>query len=58
MDGALEGKVLLLEVLSGRILDLELSHGVRESRLNLLLLAALELGGARGSEIISSTREM
>jgi hypothetical protein len=44
-DNALERKLLLLQVLSGSILDLELSHGVRESRLNLLLLTALEADG-------------
>jgi hypothetical protein len=41
-DDALERKLLLLQVISRSILDLELGHGVRESRLNLLLLAALE----------------
>jgi hypothetical protein len=47
-DNALERKLLLLQVLSRSILDLKLSHGVRESRLNLLLLAALEADGCGG----------
>ena len=44
-DNALERELLLLQVISRSILDLELSHGVRESRLDLLLLAALEADG-------------
>lgn len=42
-DNTLERKLLLLEVIAAGILNLELSHGVRERALNLLLLAALEL---------------
>lgn len=47
-DQALEGKLLLLEVLGGGVLDLELGHGVAESRLDLLLVATLELHGHGG----------
>ena len=47
-DGALEGKLLLLEVVAGGVLNLELGHGVAESRLDLLLLAALELHAHAG----------
>lgn len=47
-DDALEGELLLLEVLGGRVLDLELGHGVGESGLDLLLLAALEADGGGG----------
>jgi hypothetical protein len=42
-DQALESQLLLLEVLGGGVLDLELSHGVAEGRLDLLLVATLEL---------------
>lgn len=45
---SLEGKLLLLEVLRGRVLNLELAHGVTESRLNALLVATLELHGHGG----------
>lgn len=41
----LESKLLLLEVLGGGVLNLELGHSVAESRLNTLLVAALELHG-------------
>ncbi len=41
----LEGKLLLLQVVSSRILQLELAHGIAEGLLDLLLLAALELEG-------------
>lgn len=41
----LESKLLLLEVLGGGVLNLELGHGVAESGLNALLVAALELHG-------------
>lgn len=41
----LESKLLLLEVLGGGVLNLELSHSITESRLNALLVAALELHG-------------
>lgn len=47
-DDALEGELLLLEILGGGILDLELSHGVAESGLDLLLLAALQPDGGGG----------
>jgi hypothetical protein len=41
-DNALQGELLLLQVITASILDLELRHGVAESRLDLLLLATLE----------------
>ena len=44
-DNSLEGQFLLLQVLTAGVLDLELSHGIRESALDLLLLATLELHG-------------
>jgi hypothetical protein len=44
-DQPLEGKLLLLEVISRRVLNLELAHGLAERLLNLLLLATLELEG-------------
>lgn len=44
-DQALKGELLLLEVLGGGILDLQLGHGVAQSRLNLLLVATLQLHG-------------
>lgn len=47
-DQALEGKLLLLEVLGGGVLNLELGHSVAEGRLDLLLVAALELQGHGG----------
>ena len=47
-DDALERELLLLEVLGGGVLNLELSHGVGESSLDLLLLAALEADGGGG----------
>ena len=47
-DGALESKLLLLQVISAGILNLELGHGIAESRLDLLLLAALEPHGGSG----------
>ena len=49
-NDTLEGQLLLLEVVGRGVLDLELGHGVAESRLDLLLLVALELerhGGVR-----------
>ncbi len=42
-DKALEGQLLLLEIVGRRVLNLELSHGVAQRLLDLLLLAALEL---------------
>lgn len=47
-DSALERELLLLQVLSRGILNLQLGHGIRESRLNLLLLATLETDGSGG----------
>lgn len=44
----LKSKLLLLEVLGGRVLNLELGHGIAESGLNALLVAALELHGHTG----------
>ena len=44
-DKALEGELLLLEVLSRAVSDLESSHGIAELGLNLLLLASLQLEG-------------
>lgn len=41
----LEGQLLLLEVLSRAIAELESGHGIADGALNLLLLAALELEG-------------
>jgi hypothetical protein len=45
---ALEGKLLLLELLGGRVLNLELAHSVAEGLLNLVLLALLQLEGQSG----------
>jgi hypothetical protein len=42
---ALEGELLLLEVLGGAVVELEGTHGVADGALNLLLLATLELEG-------------
>lgn len=47
-DKALQGELLLLQVLGGGILDLQLSHGIAESRFNLLLVATLQLHGHAG----------
>lgn len=44
-DKALEGELLLLQVLSGAVAKLESGHGVADGGLNLLLLATLELEG-------------
>ena len=44
-DQPLKSKLLLLEVLSRRVLNLELAHGLAERLLDLVLLAALELEG-------------
>jgi len=41
----LDGNLSLLEVLGRGVLNLELSHGITEGLLNLLLLAALQLHG-------------
>lgn len=42
-DQSLERKLLLLQVISAGILDLQLAHGLAEALLNLVLLATLEL---------------
>jgi hypothetical protein len=42
---ALEGELLLLEILGSGVLNLELGHGIAESGLNALLVATLELHG-------------
>lgn len=47
-DKALEGELLLLEVVGGGVLDLELGHGVAESGLDALAVAALHLDGHTG----------
>ena len=47
-DEALKSQFLLLQVFRGRVLDLELAHGVAQSRLDLLLVATLELEGLGG----------
>lgn len=58
-DNALQGKLLLLQVLGGGVLDLELSHGVAERRLDLLLLAALEPdGGGRVRDHLLNTGDV
>lgn len=44
-DDALERKLLFPKVVGAGVFDLELGHGVAERRLDLLLLAALELEG-------------
>lgn len=44
-DKALEGELLLLEVLSRAVAELKSSHGVADGVLDLLLLASLELEG-------------
>jgi hypothetical protein len=44
----LEGKLLLLEVLSGALVDLKSGHGVGDGALDLLLLATLKLEGQSG----------
>jgi hypothetical protein len=47
-DEALEGELLLLEVLSGAVADLQGRHSLRDGCLDLLLLATLELQGQSG----------
>ena len=44
-DDTLESELLLLQILTGGVLNLELRHCVAEGRLNLLLLTTLELHG-------------
>jgi len=46
-DSTLESQLLLLQVISRGVLDLELGHSLAESRLDLLLLSALDLEGHR-----------
>lgn len=41
----LESKLLLLEVLGSRVLNLKLGHGITERGLNLFLVATLQLHG-------------
>lgn len=47
-DETLKSQLLLLQVIGGGVVDLELAHGVTQSRLNLLLVATLELEGHGG----------
>ncbi|CAF3600455.1 unnamed protein product [Fusarium graminearum] len=47
-DKTLEGKLLLLEVLSSALRDLKSSHGVGDGALDLLLLVTLKLKGKSG----------
>lgn len=55
----LKSEVLLLEVLGRGVLNLELGHGIRQSGLNLLLLAALELAGReRVGDHLLDTRDV
>ena len=44
----LKSQLLLLEVLGGGVLNLELGHSVTEGRLDLLLVATLQLHGHSG----------
>jgi len=44
-DQSLERQLLLLQVLSAGVLNLQLAHGLAETLLNLVLLATLELEG-------------
>lgn len=55
-DKSLEGKLLLLEIIRSGILDLKLGHGVAESRLNLLLVATLQLDrhGGVGDDLLNA----
>ena len=55
-DQPLKGKLLLLEVIRRRPLDLELLHGLGERLLDLLLLAALELDreGGVGDDVLNT----
>ena len=48
---SLKRQLLLFQIITTTILDLELAHGIREGRLDFFLGAALELerhGGVRG----------
>lgn len=47
-DETLKGQFLLLQVIRSGVVDLELAHGVAQSRLDLLLVATLELEGHGG----------
>lgn len=42
-DNTLQSQLLLLQVIRGRVLNLELSHGIAESGLDLLLGPTLDL---------------
>jgi hypothetical protein len=55
-DQPLKGKLLLLEVVRRRSLNLELLHGLGERLLDLLLLAALELDreGRVGDDVLNT----
>lgn len=44
-DKALQGKLLLLQVVRSAVVELQGAHGVADGALDLLLLAALELQG-------------
>lgn len=49
-DGTLEGELLLLQVISGALAELELCHGLAHGVLDLLLLSTLKFecqGGIR-----------
>ena len=47
-DDALQGELLLLQVVGSGVLNLELGHGVAQGGLDLLLLATLQLEGQAG----------
>lgn len=47
-DQTLERQLLLLELLGGRILNLQSGHGLTDLGLDLVLLAALQLQGQSG----------
>lgn len=47
-DETLKSQLLLLQVIGGGVVDLELAHGVAQGRLDLLLVATLELEGHGG----------
>ena len=46
-DNALQCQLLLLQVITARVLNFELRHGVRQRALDLLLLTSLELHAHR-----------
>jgi hypothetical protein len=47
-NNSLQCKLLLLQVIRGRIFDLELGHSIAEGRLDLVLGSPLELEGHGG----------